>query len=276
MKIICKVCDNTYDSSKPVCPYCGNFNSDTSNSWNIDTDDLIIPHNGPVKPGSTNNIRLILLTCVICVSVILCFVLWIVRNHSSSASDPDPVDSSLSTSSADSSCLSKSPEESPLTATVSLTMPESLDNYHKVYFESGDASSILEKVNELYHYEPSRAFDDDTVTSWQEGNKNSDGEGEWLEVHTKEYCQIKYLTLYLGNWRDKNRYDSNNRPTELRIDIGEESVSLTFSDVMKPQYVSFSRPVTANSIRFTIQTVKVGTNKDHDCCISEIRAYEAD
>lgn len=160
-----------------------------------------------------------------------------------------------------------------LSAYVSLTPPDDVENYHRVLFTSGNASSVLDRVNDLYHYEPSRAFDGDQITSWQEGNKKSDGQGEWLELYFKERKSVKYITICLGNWRDSERYKSNNRPKEMQIRLGEMTFTVQFTDVMKPQYITFSEPVEADYIRFIITDVVVGTNGAHDCCISEVYAY---
>lgn len=297
MQVTCKVCGESIDDSCQFCPYCGVAHEQVGDEWN----DVPTPIDIPVGPFPQNhrtvNIPLIICTVVISFTIILGSIFWIIRQKSSKpVPDPDPspasdtvspasdtVSPTASDSDALSGTLTPSGEVSSttgsataLTAEVSLTMPDDIDSYHKVSFTSGDSSSVLERVNDLYHYEPSRAFDNDPITSWQEGNKKTDGQGEWLELHMNERKPIKYITLCLGNWRDAARYASNNRPTELNIKLGGKTFAVKFEDVMKPHYVTFSKPVEADSIRFTIAEVVVGTNGDHDCCISEVYAYSAE
>ena len=296
MQVTCKVCGESIDDSCQFCPYCGVAHEQVGSEWN----NVPTP---PIKTDGTDrdvrrsvNIPLIVGTVVISLTVILGSIFWIIRQKSSKpvpAPDPSPASDTVSPASdtvsptaSDSGALSgtltpsgevsSTGSATALTAEVSLTMPDDIDNYHKVSFTSGDSSSVLERVNDLYHYEPSRAFDNDPITSWQEGNKKTDGQGEWLELHMKESKPIKYLTLYLGNWRDSERYEGNNRPAELRISLGDTSFIVRFADVMKPQYVTFSKPIETDSIRFTITDVVVGTNGDHDCCISEVCAYSSE
>lgn len=296
MQVTCKVCGESIDDSCQFCPYCGVAHEQVGSEWN----------NVPTPPITTDgtdrdvrrsvNIPLIVGAVVISFTVILGSIFWIIRQKNSQAIpvlDPSPASDTASPASdtvspteSDSDALSgtltpsgevsSTGSATALTAEVSLTMPDDIDNYHKVSFTSGDSSSVLERVNDLYHYEPSRAFDNDPITSWQEGNKKTDGQGEWLELHMNERKPIKYITLCLGNWRDAARYASNNRPTELNIKLGGKIFAVKFEDVMKPHYVTFSKPVEADSIRFTIAEVVVGTNGDHDCCISEVYAYSAE
>lgn len=290
MQVTCKVCGESIDDSCQFCPYCGVAHEQVGSEWN----NVPTP---PIKIDGTDrdarrsvNIPLIVGTVVISFTVILGSIFWIIRQKNSQVipvPDPSPASDTVSPTESDSDALSGTLTPSgevssttgsatALTAEVSLTMPDDIDNYHKVSFTSGDSSSVLERVNDLYHYEPSRAFDNDPITSWQEGNKKTDGQGEWLELHMNERKPIKYITLCLGNWRDAARYASNNRPTELNIKLGGKIFAVKFEDVMKPHYVTFSKPVEADSIRFTIAEVVVGTNGDHDCCISEVYAYSAE
>ena len=290
MQVTCKVCGESIDDSCQFCPYCGVAHEQVGSEWN----NVPTP---PIKTDGTDrdvrrsvNIPLIVGAVVISFTVILGSIFWIIRQKNSQVipvPDPSPASDTVSPTESDSDALSGTLTPSgevssttgsatALTAEVSLTMPDDIDNYHKVSFTSGDSSSVLERVNDLYHYEPSRAFDNDPITSWQEGNKKTDGQGEWLELHMNERKPIKYITLCLGNWRDAARYASNNRPTELNIKLGGKIFAVKFEDVMKPHYVTFSKPVEADSIRFTIAEVVVGTNGDHDCCISEVYAYSAE
>ena len=215
MQVTCKVCGESIDDSCQFCPYCGVAHEQVGGEWkNVPTPPITT--DGTDRGGRRSvNILLIGGAGVISFTVILGSIFWIIRQKSSKpVPDPDPspasdtvspasdtVSPTASDSDALSGTLTPSGEVSStgsataLTAEVSLTMPDDIDNYHKVSFTSGDSSSVLERVNDLYHYEPSRAFDNDPITSWQEGNKKTDGQGEWLELHMNERKPIKYITL---------------------------------------------------------------------------------
>lgn len=272
MKVICKECGEQFDDSVSFCPYCGIPLEKGSNKF-PDTRDK-------KNTFDTKYTPLIAGICFLSLVAILGCFFWVLRQYHSvtdaaSATSPAANDTVSSMAATVNSVSSTANNAAELTAKTSLTMPNDIDNYHKVSFSSGDASSVLERVNDLYHYEPGRACDNDPVTSWQEGNKNSDGQNEWLELHLEESRPIKYIALCLGNWRDISRYEGNNRPTEMRITLGGTSFTVQFADVMERQYITFSEPVETDSIRFTITDVVVGTNGDHDCCISEVTAYSA-
>ena len=304
MHYTCKVCGEVINTPSSFCPYCGSPCIIEQSDMIDITDESNSQTSFVTDANKPSNTLRIIIACVFSISAILIILFLLIRRRNSpisvtpfttssseivASSFPETVPSETVASSfpeiASSSEFSSiddvsviesidaTASDEPLTAQTTLTAPDDLDNYHEISFRSGNASSILDRVNELYHYEPERAFDGDTVTSWQEGNKKTDGQGEWLELSTGNPCNIKYITLYLGNWRDKKRYEGNNRPTELQIDIGDKTFLLQFDDVMKPHYVIFSKPVIVSRIRFTFTKIKVGTNGDHDCCISEVRAF---
>lgn len=282
MQVICKVCGASIEGSSQYCPYCGAAYENVKETWNDIPDPMDKKYEPTQNVRRSINIPLIACAGLISFAIILGSIIWILRQYNSVKNTSG--DTSFTISAADNiSGITDTTEVvssteggvTALIAEVSLTVPDDLDTYHKVSFISGDASSVLERVNELYHYEPSRAFDGDQITSWQEGNKTSDGQGEWLELHMNGKRPIKYITLCLGNWRDSKRYESNNRPREMQIRLGGMTYTVHFSDIMKPQYVTFSKPVETDSIRFIITDVVVGSNGDHDCCISEVYAYSS-
>lgn len=133
---------------------------------------------------------------------------------------------------------------------------------------TGETSSI---VQEGYNNKAEVAVDGQEVTSWQEGVAGDGiGEGVWFNLD-KNY-EIKYLSFKLGNWRDQKNYDENNRPSKLRIRIGDFSTSIEFPNSKEEFYVELSEAYSASVVDVHIEAVYEGTRWD-DTCIAEIGIY---
>lgn len=143
--------------------------------------------------------------------------------------------------------------------------------YETLTFTTAYASSTLEPESSEYHYEPFRAIDGDLITSWQEGAPG-DGTGEKLTLSFEKPEPVKYLCLYVGNWRDSERFYNNNRPATMTIEIGDGEYEVSFKDEMSRWYVVFDEPVETKMITFRADTVYNGATSS-DLCISEVFAY---
>ena len=198
MKVICKECGEQFDDSVSFCPYCGIPLEKGSNKF-PDTRDK-------KNTFDTKYTPLIAGICFLSLVAILGCFFWVLRQYHSvtdaaSATSPAANDTVSSMAATVNSVSSTANNAAELTAKTSLTMPNDIDNYHKVSFSSGDASSVLERVNDLYHYEPGRACDNDPVTSWQEG-VNGYGEGEYVSFALDKEYDIKYITLNFSEQED--------------------------------------------------------------------------
>lgn len=86
--------------------------------------------------------------------------------------------------------------------------------------------------------------------------------------------KIRYIVLYLGNWRSDELWDYNSRPKELTIQVGEtQKKDVKFSDEKKKFCLSFDEPVDASFVSLYIKSVYEGS-RWQDTCISEIELYE--
>lgn len=116
------------------------------------------------------------------------------------------------------------------------------------------------------------AFDGRPETSWQEG-AGGDGIGENLSANFGRVCNIKALTLMLGNHRSDSWYKKNNRPRVLSVCLGSEEYEVEFPDQMKEFALELSSPIAASSISLIIRDVYKGTEYE-DTIIAEIGVYE--
>ncbi|MBR0208944.1 MAG: protein kinase [Oscillospiraceae bacterium] len=119
---------------------------------------------------------------------------------------------------------------------------------------------------------PACAIDGDAATSWQEA---ADGYGidQWLTVYLEGTPNVRYLSLWLGNWESGQMYEMNGRPSELKLEFSDgSSVVCQFPDQMAEFEVKLSKPVQTTWVKLTILGAYAGT-KWEDTCISEIRVY---
>jgi hypothetical protein len=139
----------------------------------------------------------------------------------------------------------------------------------KYRFVNASASSVVSQAG--YDNSAMVAVDDLLETSWQEG-VGGNGEGQYLEVYLDQEQSVKYLVLYLGNWRSQDWFYDNNRPQSLTIQIGDYTTIQEFPDGQTVHCIELSQPVQASRVRLTINSVYGGRDWQ-DTCIAEVMAY---
>ena len=129
-----------------------------------------------------------------------------------------------------------------------------------------------EMHSENYDYGPEQAADGDIESSWQEGESGL-GEGKSLKINLDGSHKIRYIVLYLGNWRSDEMWGYNARPHELTLQIGDVQKDVEFTDEKKKFCLSLETPINGDSVSITLKSVYKGTRWE-DTCISEIELYE--
>lgn len=146
-----------------------------------------------------------------------------------------------------------------------------LSRYMKIpVLNVNQSSYLVQKDSPIINY-GSNAFDGDLKTSWQDGTTGN-GVGEWLFISMDKKYNVSALTFDLGNHRSDEWYYKNNRPSNIGILIGGFYYSVVFPDQCKEFCVSFSQPVPADTIRFTVEGCYPGTAYN-DMTIAEIGVY---
>ena len=139
----------------------------------------------------------------------------------------------------------------------------------KYTFVNASASSVVSQAG--YDNSAMVAVDDRLETSWQEG-VGGNGEGQYLEAYLDQEQTVKYLVLYLGNWRSYDWFYDNNRPKNLTIQIGDYTTTQEFPDGQTVHCIELSQPVQASRVRLTINSVYGGRDWQ-DTCIAEVMVY---
>ena len=135
------------------------------------------------------------------------------------------------------------------------------------------AQADSQNQSEEEDYSGSRLIDGDQTTSWQEGEEGT-GEGKGATLTLDGSHQIRYLVLYLGNWKSDELWTYNARPQSLAIQVGETNEEiLEFPDEKKVFYLALQEPTEASEIKIRIQSSYEGERWE-DNCISEIEVYE--
>ena len=139
--------------------------------------------------------------------------------------------------------------------------------------QPASAQADSQKQSEEEDYSGSRLIDGDQTTSWQEGEEGT-GEGKGVTISLDGSHPVRYLALYLGNWKSDELWRYNARPQSLAIQVGEaEEEILEFPNEKKVFYLALQEPVEASEIKIRIQSSYEGERWE-DNCISEIEVYE--
>lgn len=164
-------------------------------------------------------------------------------------------------------------EETPEQKSFQLVNPEEIDfsQYQKITPVSAEQNSI--KKSATYDYSAKSAIDGDSSTSWQE-NEEGTGETTGIQINLDGNHKVRYLVLYLGNWRSDQLWEYSARPKTLTIQIGDsQTKDVEFSDEKKKFCLSFDEPIDASYISMYIADSYEGS-RWNDNGISEVEIYE--
>ena len=142
------------------------------------------------------------------------------------------------------------------------------------YYKSDEELEQILKAEEGQKEESQpEVSETDQKPSWQEGEEGT-GEGKGVTISLDGSHPVRYLALYLGNWKSDELWRYNARPQSLAIQVGEaEEEILEFPNEKKVFYLALQEPVEASEIKIRIQSSYEGERWE-DNCISEIEVYE--
>jgi hypothetical protein len=107
-------------------------------------------------------------------------------------------------------------------------------------------------------------------TFWCEGNKGSDGVGEWLEFTFDAPTRISGLSLCNGMCGNVEMLKKGNAPARVTLAFSDGSTqSLDLKSVMPMAQTVAITPVTTSSVKMTIDAVRAGA-EFNDACVSEV------
>lgn len=168
----------------------------------------------------------------------------------------------------------KEPEKEPKKEEYfKLVDADSIDfsKFQKVSIPSVDQNS--QQSSENYDYSAASAVDGDIASSWQEGEEGL-GEGTGIRLDFDKARKVRYMVLYLGNWRSENMWEANARAASLTIRVGDsQEKDVEFSNERKAFCLSFDEPVEASYVSLYIKSGYEG-DRWNDNCISEVEIYE--
>lgn len=111
-------------------------------------------------------------------------------------------------------------------------------------------------------YGTANLFDENTETSWQEGEEG-DGIGVTITSVFGSRTNLKAIAFYNGNQISQERLEANNRLENITITVGCEGEShaqqYTLQDTLGEQDIVFDAPVPAESVTIQIDSVYQGS-----------------
>lgn len=118
------------------------------------------------------------------------------------------------------------------------------------------------------NYEGANMTDGILDSMWCEGNKKSDGTGEWVEFTFPGTQSVSQLVLRNGNAYSLTYFMKSNRSTAATLTFSDgSSEPIVVKDTITEQTIKFS-PHDTSKVKLTFNTVKKGTEFD-DLCLSE-------
>lgn len=183
--------------------------------------------------------------------------------------DTDDIEA-LTDSESEETDVEKEPvKEEPARMLLVYEEPTDLQDFNSLPIVSATATSTISQQG--VDNNSMLMFDGRDDTSWQEGvNGYGIGEGVSASFDTSRY--VKYLSFKLGNWKNDMYYYGNAKPKTMTIILGDFTGKITFSGNWQVEWVELTKPVPAESIRFVIDDVYIGSDWE-DTCISEIGVW---
>jgi len=119
-------------------------------------------------------------------------------------------------------------------------------------------------------YDPSQAVDGLKDTMWCEGDKESEGIGEWVEFELAETATISSMKVCPGMCASLSIHKTGNMPSRIALEFGDGATqTVDLKDLPLDQPVRFAAPHRTDKVKMKIEAVRKGTKYD-DTCLSEI------
>lgn len=119
-------------------------------------------------------------------------------------------------------------------------------------------------------YDAGNAADGITDSMWCEGNKKTDGTGEWLDLSLGKKTTVSSLKIRNGAGFSAELFKKVNRPATATVSFSDgSSETITLKDMPFEQTIPLSSSHTTDRIKISFTSVKKGTDYD-DLCVSDI------
>lgn len=147
-----------------------------------------------------------------------------------------------------------------------------------VFDDSADANATIRQVTASSEFPADaesgyfavQAADGVRDTFWCEGNKGTDGTGEWLQFTFDAPTRITAALICNGMCSTADVLKKGNAPSRATLTFSDGSTQVVDLKALMPlpQKVAFT-PVTTSSVKLRIDGVRKGTEFD-DACLSEV------
>lgn len=197
---------------------------------------------------------------ILCMLLICVVILWTAYNYNTS----EPTEMTPARPST----------EYPYTVPAKEELKESVETIPKTICELKKSDFALVTASSIYNGDrathiPTNLIDGKKETNWTEG-VNGNGIGEYVQFEFLQEQIITGFRICSGNHSSDSYYEKNARPSEIKLTF-EDGSSEIFKvlDIKEELTFQLSEPVTAKTVRLTIQSVYEGSSWE-DTVISEI------
>ena len=119
-------------------------------------------------------------------------------------------------------------------------------------------------------YDAGNVVDGISDSMWCEGNKKSDGSGEWLDLSLGRRTSVSSLKIRNGAGFSADLFKKVNRPATATVSFSDGATeSVTLKDMPFEQSIAFATPHTTDRVKISFTSVKKGSDYD-DMCVSEV------
>ncbi|MEN0064639.1 MAG: hypothetical protein AAGA48_20995 [Myxococcota bacterium] len=119
-------------------------------------------------------------------------------------------------------------------------------------------------------YDALQAADGVKDTMWCEGDKETEGLGQWVEFQLAEATTISSMKVCPGMCASLAIHKTGNMPSQMTVDFGDGSTQkIELKDLPLDQPIRFEAPHKTDKVKLTIDAVRKGT-KFNDTCLSDV------
>lgn len=135
---------------------------------------------------------------------------------------------------------------------------------------TGSSHLVMKEINKAY---PASQIADGVIeTCWSEGIPGY-GVNEKLNYELDDVYEVRGFNIWTGYQKSEDLFYKNGRPIALMVRSEDGYSNLhKFNDSMGMQQITFTRPIKARYLSFTIMEVAPGKTSE-DACISELSLF---
>ena len=137
----------------------------------------------------------------------------------------------------------------------------------------GATASSTYPITDGLSYEPKKAHDGKSASSWVEGDEGS-GLGSWIELDLGGEKTVTRVKIWGGDWSSYEYHQRANRPKDVELKFSDGSTQdFTLNSDMQADELVLKKPLKTSTVRVKIKSVHNGSTW-FDTVVSEIQVFD--